>query len=68
MIVLAIAAVIDLELEQMDVKTAFLYGDLKEEFYMVQPKGFVKKDKEKLVCQLNKSLYSLKQAPRCWYK
>ncbi|KAA0026164.1 polyprotein [Cucumis melo var. makuwa] len=51
-----------------DVKTAFLHGDLEEEIYILQPKGFEVKGKENLVCRLNKSLYGLKQAPRCWYK
>ena len=50
----------------MDVKTAFLYGDLKEEIYMTQlegPEGFEVEGKEQLVCRLKKSLYRLKQAP-----
>ncbi|KAL3849434.1 hypothetical protein ACJIZ3_011316 [Penstemon smallii] len=51
-----------------DVKTVFLLGDLEEEMYMLQPEGFEEKEKENLVCRLNKSLYGLKQAPRCWYK
>ena len=67
-IVLAIAAVIDLKLEQMDVKMIFLYGDLEQAIYMVQSEDFVKKGKEELVCRLNKSLYSVKQASRYWYK
>ncbi|CAA7059133.1 unnamed protein product [Microthlaspi erraticum] len=67
-VVLGLAASLDLEVEQMDVKAAFLHGDLEEEIYMVQPEGFVKKGKEDLVCRLKKSLYGLKQAPRQWYK
>ncbi|KAE8671264.1 Detected protein of unknown function [Hibiscus syriacus] len=54
--------------EQLDVKTTFLHGNLEEEIYMLQPEGFEEKEKKNLVCKLNKSLYSLKQAPRCWYK
>ncbi|KAH9698769.1 hypothetical protein KPL71_024127 [Citrus sinensis] len=67
-IVLATCATFDLHLEQLDVKTAFLHGELKEEIYMLQPEGFAETGKENLVCRLNKSLYDLKQAPRCWYK
>ena len=66
--VLGLAASLDLEIEQMDVKTAFLHGDLEEEIYMEQPEGFVVKGKEDYVCRLKKSLYGLKQAPRQWYK
>jgi hypothetical protein len=46
----------------MDVKSAFLHGDLKEEIYMEQPLGYVQNDSS-LVCHLKKSLYGLKQAP-----
>ncbi|KAH9655417.1 Integrase catalytic domain-containing protein [Citrus sinensis] len=67
-VVLAMCATFDLHLEQLDVKTAFLHGELEEEIYMLQPEGFAEKGKENLVCRLNKSLYGLKQAPRCWYK
>ncbi|WVZ83833.1 hypothetical protein U9M48_030931 [Paspalum notatum var. saurae] len=57
-----------LELEQLDVKTAFLHGDLEEKIFMTQPEGFVAPGKEHLICRLQKSLYDLKQAPRQWYK
>ncbi|KAI3740618.1 hypothetical protein L2E82_31087 [Cichorium intybus] len=67
-VVLGLVASLDLELEQMDVKTAFLHGDLDEEIYMEQPDGFKIPKKEHLVCKLKKSLYGLKQAPRQWYK
>lgn len=50
----------------MDVKTAFLNGDLTNEIYMKQPDGFVECGKEQLVCKLKKSLYGLKQSARCW--
>jgi len=65
---LSIAAAFDLEVEQMDVKTTFLHGDLEEEIYMKQPEGFVVKGKKELVCKLKKSLYGLKQSPRMWYQ
>nr|GEX66734.1 retrovirus-related Pol polyprotein from transposon TNT 1-94 [Tanacetum cinerariifolium] len=52
---------------QMDVKTAFLNGPLKEEIYVAQPDGFVDLDHPKKVYRLRKALYGLKQAPRVWY-
>ena len=58
----------NLELEQLDVKTAFLHGELKEDIYMQQPEGFVVSGKEDYVCLLKKSLYGLQQSPRQWYK
>uniref|UniRef100_A0A1Y1JUX7 Integrase catalytic domain-containing protein n=1 Tax=Photinus pyralis TaxID=7054 RepID=A0A1Y1JUX7_PHOPY len=50
--------------QQLDVKTAFLHGDLKEEIYMTIPDGVT--NEENKVCKLFKTLYGLKQAPRCW--
>ena len=66
--VLSIATSMDLEVEQLDVMTTFLHGDLEEKIYMHQPEGFVKNGKENLVCRLKKSQYGLKQAPRQWYR
>ncbi|RVW62815.1 Retrovirus-related Pol polyprotein from transposon TNT 1-94 [Vitis vinifera] len=66
--VLAIAALRNLEIHQMDVKTAFLNGDLDEEIYMEQPEGFSAPGQEKKVCKLVKSLYGLKQAPKQWHE
>ena len=54
----------DYELEQLDVKTAFLHGELEENIYMQYPEGFTTSD----VCLLKRSLYGLKQSPRQWYK
>ena len=63
---IALAAKRRLRLHQLDVKTAFLNGELKEEIYMNQPDGFAAKSKENLVCKLKKSIYGLKQSSRCW--
>ena len=63
-LVLGMVASENLHLEQLDVKTAFLYGDLEEEIYMHRPEGFIVQRKENLVCRLTKSLYGLKQTPR----
>ncbi|XP_057792624.1 putative late blight resistance protein homolog R1A-10 [Salvia miltiorrhiza] len=51
----------------MDVKTAFLYGELEDEIYMKQPEGFVVPGQEHKVCKLQRSLYGLKQAPLQWH-
>lgn len=56
----------DMELEQVDVKTAFLHGVLHETIYMNKPEGYVQKSKEDKVWLLKKSLYRLKQSPREW--
>ena len=61
---LGLSALLNLEVEQFDVKIAFLYGNLDEEIYMQQPEGFEVKGKEILICKLKKILYGLKQAPR----
>ena len=59
-ILLALVAEYEFELTQLDVKTAFLHGDLEEEIYMFQPCGFKIAGKENRVCRLSKSLYELK--------
>ena len=64
--VVALGAQQRLQLHQMDVSTAFLHGELTEEVYMRQPEGFVEPGKEHLVCCQNRSIYGLKQPPRCW--
>ncbi|GJS62003.1 zinc finger, CCHC-type containing protein [Tanacetum coccineum] len=63
----ALGSIHDLVIHQMDVKTAFLNGDLDEEIYMKQPEGFVMPGHESKVCKLKKSLYGLKQAPKQWH-
>uniref|UniRef100_A0A2N9H4X0 Integrase catalytic domain-containing protein n=1 Tax=Fagus sylvatica TaxID=28930 RepID=A0A2N9H4X0_FAGSY len=66
-LILSIVAKHDLELFQMDVKTAFLNGELDEEIYMAQPAGFEVKGHERKVCRLKRSIYGLKQSSRQWY-
>jgi transposase InsO family protein len=63
----ALVAHHDWELHHMDVKSAYLNGDLEEEIYMEQPEGFAVPGKEDHVCRLKKSLYGLKQAGRTWH-
>ena len=62
---LALATQMELDVFQLDVKSAFLNGD-SEEVYVEQPKGYMKKGKEDKVYRLRKALYFLKQAPRAW--
>ncbi|KAJ9684091.1 hypothetical protein PVL29_016537 [Vitis rotundifolia] len=66
-VLIALASIHNLVVHQMDVKTAFLNGDLEEEIYMDQPESCVVPGKEKKVCKLVKSLYGLKQAPKQWH-
>lgn len=64
--ILALAVQFGLKIHQIDVSTAFLNGTLNEEVFMKQPEGFELEGKQHLVCKLKKSLYGLKQSPRCW--
>jgi hypothetical protein len=66
-ILLSIAVSRSWPLYQLDIKNAFLHGDLQEEVYMDQPPGYVVTGSEHLVCQLRKALYGLKQSPRAWF-
>lgn len=65
-LILALAAYNDWEVHHLDVKSAFLHGELKEEVYVSQPEGFVKPENEGKVYKLSKALYGLRQAPRAW--
>src|SRR5712675_3043182 len=65
-LVLALAALEDWEIQQMDVKSAFLNGVLDEEIYMEQPIGFITPGTETKVCRLKRAIYGLKQASRTW--
>ena len=66
-IIMSIVARMNLELHQLDVKIAFLNGELKEDIFMIQSEGFQIKGHEEKVYKLRKSLYGLKQSSRQWY-
>ena len=65
---IALAAIFDLIVHQMDVKTTFFNGDLDEKIYMTQPEGCEVPGQENKVYRLRKSLYGLKQALKQWYE
>ena len=66
-LLLSMAAMCSWPLFQLDIKNAFLHGDLAEEVYMEQPPGFVAQGESGLVCRLRRFLYGLKQSPRAWF-
>ncbi|GAA0161560.1 hypothetical protein LIER_17843 [Lithospermum erythrorhizon] len=65
-LVLGLAVSLNMKIEQLDIKTAFLHDNLEENIFMKQPEGFKEKGKEDITCKLQKSLYGLNQAPRQW--
>ena len=67
-VLFAIAAYFDLDINQMDVKTAFLYGLIDQLIYVEMPKGTEIEANKDMVCKLLKALYGLKQSPRLWYE
>ena len=64
--IILLVAVMKWKVHQMDVKTTFLNGEIKEEVYVEQPQGFEVHDRETHVCRLKKDLYGLNQTPRAW--
>lgn len=67
-VLLALVTRLDLKLERLDVKIAFVHGDFKDVIYMERPEGFEAGNPNTQVCLLKKSLYGLKQAPMQWYR
>ena len=65
-VLMALSVQHGLQLHQMDVTTAFLNGTLEDEVFIRQSQGYGVKGKEQLLCRLKKSIYGLKQSPRCW--
>lgn len=65
---IALESIYKLVIHQMDIKIAFLNGELKEEVYMKQPEGFMVKGQENKVYKLVKSLYRLKKSPKHWHE
>ncbi|CAM8978529.1 unnamed protein product [Rhodiola kirilowii] len=65
-LLIALAAQEGWRMHHMDVKTAFLNGELEDEVYVSQPRGFIEKESEHKVLKLHKALYGLRQAPRAW--
>ena len=66
--ILSLSAARNLDMTQLDVKPAFLYGEINEKIYLNQPEGFIIPGKEREVCKLNKCIYGLKQSSRVWNK
>ena len=67
-LILALACRDNLELCHIDIKGAYLNSKLKDDIYMCQPKGFITKGQEHLICKLNKSIYGLKQSGHVWHQ